>query len=85
MGLVRIQFRYLFFSREQDSGESIDKYATVLRDMTDACEFQNLKDSLIRDRFVFGIADNNARESLLQVPGLTLNETLEIARAAKAT
>ena len=53
--------------------------------MTDACEFQNLKDSLIRDRIVFGIADNNARESLLRVPGLTLNETLEIARAAEAT
>ena len=44
--------RYLFFSRGQESGESIDKYATVLRDMTDSCESQDLKDSLIRGRIV---------------------------------
>ena len=44
--------RYLFFSRGQESGESSDKYATVLRDMTDSCEFQDLKDSLIRGRIV---------------------------------
>ena len=77
--------RYLFFSRGQDSGESIDKYATVLPDMTDSCEFQDLKDSLIRHSIVFGIADNNVRESLLRVPDSTLNETLEITRAAEAT
>ena len=46
--------RYLFFSRGQESGESIDKYATVLRNMADNCEFQDLKNSLIRDRIVFG-------------------------------
>ena len=77
--------RYLFFSRGQESGEPIDKYATVLRNMADSCEFQDLKDSLIRDRIVFGIADNNVRERLLRVPDLTLNKALEIARAAEAT
>lgn len=30
---------YLFFSRGQESGESIDKYATVLRNMADNREF----------------------------------------------
>ena len=77
--------RYLFFSRGQESGEPIDKYATVLRNMTDSCEFQDLKDSLIRDRIVFGIADNNVRERLLRVPDLTLNKALKIARAAETT
>ena len=77
--------RYLFFSRGQESGEPIDKYATVLRKMADSCKFQDLKDSLIRDRIVFGIADNNVRERLLRVPDLTLNKALEIARAAEAT
>ena len=72
-------------SRGQESGEPIDKYATVLRNMADSCEFQDLKDSLIRDRIVFGIADNNVRERLLRVPDLTLNKALEIARAAEAT
>ena len=77
--------RYLFFSRGQESGEPIDKYATVLRNMADSCEFKDLKDSLIRDRIVFGIADNNVRERLVRVPDLTLNKALEIARAAGAT
>ena len=40
---------------------------------------------MIRDRIVFGIADNNVRELLLQVPDLTLNKALETARAAEAT
>ena len=30
--------RYLFFSRGQESGEPIDKYATVLRNMADSFE-----------------------------------------------
>ena len=52
--------------------------------MTDNCEFQDLKDSLIRDRIVFGVTDSHVRERLLRVPGLTLNKALEIARAAEA-
>ena len=54
--------RYLFFSQGQESGESIDKYATVLRNMSDNCEFQDLKNSLIRDRVVFGVTDNHVRD-----------------------
>ena len=30
--------RYLFFSRGQESGKPIDKYATVLRNMADSFE-----------------------------------------------
>ena len=77
--------RYLFFSRGQESGESIDKYATVLRNMADNCEFRDLKDSLIRDRIVLGVTDNHVRERLLRVPDLTLEKALEISRAAEAT
>ena len=35
--------RFLFFSRGQESGESINKYATVLRNMANNCEFQDLE------------------------------------------
>ena len=77
--------RYIFFSRGQESREPIDKYATIPRNMADSREFQDLKDSLIRDCIVFGIADNNVRERLLRVPDLTLNKAPEIAQAAEAT
>ena len=86
MSLERtIYERYLFFSRGQESGESIEKYATVLRNMADNCEFQDLKNSLIRDLIVFGVTDNRVRQRLLRVPDLTLDKPLEIARAAKAS
>lgn len=78
--------QYLFFSQGQESGESIDKYATVLRNMADNYEFRDLRDSLILDRIVFGVTDHQVREQLLtRVPDLTLDKALEIARAAKAT
>ena len=34
--------RYLFFSRNQETGDSIDKYVTVLRNMADNCESNEL-------------------------------------------
>ncbi len=45
--------RYVFFSRNQENGESIDHYVTVLKTMSDTCEFGDLKESLIRDRVFF--------------------------------
>ena len=77
--------RYLFFSRGQERGESTDKYATVLQNMADNCEFRDLKDSLIRDRIVLGVTENHVRERVLRVPDLTLEKALEISRAAEAT
>ena len=53
--------------------------------MADNCEFQDSKDTLFRDRIVFGVTDNHVRERLLRVPDLTLDKALEIARAAEAT
>ena len=86
VSLVRIQFtRGIYSFRVGRIVESPLINMPVLRDMTDSCEFQDWKDSLIRHCIVFGIADNNVRESLLWVPDSTMNETLEIARATEAT
>ena len=74
--------RYVFFSRGQESGESIDKYATVFRNMADNCGFRKLRDSLICD---LGVSDNHVRERLLRVPDLALEKASEISRAAEAT
>lgn len=73
------------FSHEARRAVSLDKYATVLRNMADNCEFQELKNSLIRDPLVFGVTENQARKQLLRVPDLTLDKALDIARAAEAT
>lgn len=72
--------RYVFFSRNQDSGESIDHFVTVLKNLADTCEFEALKESLIRDRIVFGIQDSSVRERLLRDAKLTLETASQVGR-----
>ena len=76
---------YVFFSRNQENGESIDHYVTVLKTMSNTCELGDLKESLIRDRVVFGIQDNLVRERLLRDPDLTLQTAIEKVRSAELT
>ena len=75
----------VLFSRNQESGESIDHYVTVLKTLSNTCEFGALKESLIRDRVVFGIQDNTVRERLLRDPQLTLQTATEKVRSAELT
>ncbi len=77
--------RYVFFSRNQENGESIDHYVTVLKTMSDTCEFGELRESLIRDRVVFGIQDNSVRERLLRDHELTLQTAIEKVRSPELT
>ena len=77
--------RYVFFSRNQASGESIDHYVTVLKNLADTCEFGALKESLIRDRIVFGIQDSSVRERLPRDAKLTLETATEKVRSAELT
>ena len=77
--------RYRFNNRKQEPHESIDAYATALRALTATCEFGTLKDEMIRDRLVCGIADNSIRRKLLQEPKLSLVKCLDICRSTEAT
>ena len=69
----------MFFSRNQESGESIDCYVTNLKN----CQFGALKESLICDRIVFGIQDSSSRERLLRDAKVTLEIATEKGRLAK--
>lgn len=64
--------RYKFFSRAQESSESIDQYVMILRKLCETCEFGTMKNSLIKDRIVLGVNNTKTRERLLRVPDLTL-------------
>ncbi len=77
--------RYKFNNRSQGEHESVDEYVTVLRSLVETCEFQTLKDDLIRDRLVCGIRDNSVRRKLLQESKLTLERCVDVCRAAEAT
>jgi len=77
--------RYCFNLRQQELGESFDRYVTALCHIADKCAFDAIThDDILRDRIVFGIADNKVRERLLREPELDLKKTLETCRAAES-
>ena len=53
--------------------------------MAKTCNFGILEDSLIRDRIVIGVKDNQARKKLLQVSILTLKDCIDICRSYETT
>ena len=77
--------RYKFNRRSQKSNEKIDDYLHELREIAKACNFcQCLYDSLIRDKIVIGINDNNTRKKMLETRDLTLKDAIDIARSSEA-
>ena len=56
----------------------ISIYVTVLRRLSETCEFGILKNSLVRDRIVLGISETKTRERLLRIPDLTLEKATVI-------
>ena len=77
--------RYKFNRRDQGSEEPIENYVAVLRELVKKCNYGELTDSLIKDRIILGIRDNNTRKKLLQIRGSTLNQTIDICRSAEMT
>jgi len=50
----------------QEPGESYDHSRTALLKLAEGCEFETITpDEILRDRLVFGIRDQQAREKLL--------------------
>ena len=52
--------RYLFNTCNQQPNEQVDQYVNKLRQLAASCEFQGLRDELIRDRLVLGCRDSIA-------------------------
>uniref|UniRef100_A0A8B9JE72 ribonuclease H n=1 Tax=Astyanax mexicanus TaxID=7994 RepID=A0A8B9JE72_ASTMX len=77
--------RYNFGICKQEEGEPIDSFVTRLREKAATCEYGELKDDLIRDKIVLGIADENTRRRLLRERQLTLNSAIDTCRMAELT
>ena len=74
--------RYMFNSRDQKEGESIDAYVGALRTLAQRCNFCTcLHDSLIRDRIVLGVRESETRKRLLRQTKLTLHKCIEIVKS----
>ena len=73
--------RFIFNSRNQAEGETVEKYVAEIRRLSKSCNFENLEENLIRDRIVMGVKCDITRRKLLQEAKLTLSKTIDIARA----
>ena len=87
IGEINVTYeRYIFNKRAQQIGESIEDYVSVLRTLASTCGFCDcLWESLIRDRMILGISDNNVRKLLLQRRNLSLKDCIDICRSAEST
>lgn len=71
--------RYNFGTAVQARDESLDDFFYRLEILAKHCEYNDMKDDLIRDRFIIGIDDTELRDNLLYEENLTLNNVITIA------
>jgi len=71
----------MFFTRDQNTGESIDEYVKELRLLAASCEFGKLVDTLIRERLICGLIDNKIKEILLKEGKIGLEKALDVCRS----
>lgn len=77
--------RYKFFTRNQETGESIQQYVTALRLLSKNCEFGNLAEELIKDRIVCGLRDSRVRDRLLRCDDLNLDKAVKLCQAEEVS
>jgi uncharacterized protein YllA (UPF0747 family) len=58
---------------------------TELKKRSAVCEFDTLKDSLIKDMIICGISDNALRERMLREPNINLQKAVELGQASEQT
>uniref|UniRef100_A0AAR5QHZ6 Reverse transcriptase domain-containing protein n=1 Tax=Dendroctonus ponderosae TaxID=77166 RepID=A0AAR5QHZ6_DENPD len=58
--------RYKFLTYKQTEYQTMEKYITELKNLSLSCEFENLRESLVKDVLICGIKSEKLREKLLQ-------------------
>lgn len=77
--------RYKFGKRDQMEGEHLSKYLANLRRLIKTCGYcANCEPSILRDRVILGIHNDDVREELLKDSKLTLEKCIDICTAGEA-
>ena len=83
--------RYCFWNLQQLEEESVDAYLTRLKIKVDSCDYSKegwppaVRMEMLRDRFVFGLQDDNLKERLLRESELNLTKAVEIAQRQESS
>ena len=76
--------RYIFFKRDRRAGENVKEYIAELRKLSEHCNFGNILQESLRDRFVCGLNDEKVQQKLLASKDLTLQTAVDTATAMEA-
>ena len=68
--------RYKFFTHRQGH-QKIEQFITELKNIASQCEFEKLKDELIKTMIIIGIKDETLRERLLDKEDTELDKVVE--------
>jgi hypothetical protein len=75
--------RFKFFNRHQRADEQFDHFLTDVKILSNDCQFcVNCKESMIRDRLVFGTSNCESQEKLIKKGEPSLEEVVSILRLA---
>lgn len=75
--------RFNFTNVVQKEGQSFDSFLTELQTKSSTCNFGDQKDSLIRDRIIFGIRNKKIQERLLEDDDVSLEKTVSMCRSSE--
>ena len=76
--------RFHFHKRDQAAGETISDFDATLRKLAIHCQFGDVLQETLRDRFVCGLRHEAIQRRLLSESSLTYKNALEIARGMEA-
>ena len=79
--VIIIYERYKFHTRSQQPGESIPNFVAGLKACARTCDFNEVAEDMLRDRFVVGLADSATQRTLLTEVDLTFHKAVSIATA----
>lgn len=80
-----LQERYQFLNTRQKVGESIDNFLARLNLRILSCEYEKqdpdtLRDQIVRDQLVVGLADKDIQRKLLREKNITLKKAVELIK-----
>ena len=58
--------RYVFFSRKQKKGETVEQFYCILKELAKNCDFENREEVIIRDIFITNMLDDDIQRELLR-------------------
>ena len=75
--------RFQFNSRIRSLDETVADFVAALRRLAEHCQFNDMLQEMLRDRFVCGINNSVIQKRLLAEPDLTLTKAISVAQAAE--